>query len=145
MPIYTPPTKDQQFILHDLLKISESDIPGYSELDRDFTSAVLEEAGKIAVNVLLPINASGDQQGCTLENGVVRTPDGFKEAFNTVREGGWTSLDADPEFGGQGMPYIMQSMVGEYSAAANVAFAIYNSLTHDAVSAIAKHGTDAQK
>ena len=76
MPIYTPPTKDQQFILHDLLKISESDIPGYSELDRDFTSAVLEEAGKIAVNVLLPINASGDHQGCTLENGVVRTPDG---------------------------------------------------------------------
>ena len=145
MPIYTPPTKDQQFILHDLLKVSESDIPGYSELDPDFTSAVLEEAGKIAVNVLLPINASGDQQGCTLENGVVRTPDGFKEAFATVRDGGWTALDANPDYGGQGMPYVMQSMVGEYSAAANVAFAIYNSLTHDAVSAIDKHGTDAQK
>ena len=145
MPTYTPPLKDQQFLLHDVFRISETDIPGYDDLDRDFTAAVLGEAGRIAAEVLAPLNPVGDRQGCVLENGVVRTPDGFREAFETVRAGGWTSLDADPEYGGQGMPYIVQSLVGEYNASANVAFAIYNSLTHDAVSALEVHGSDAQK
>ena len=87
MPTYTPPVKDQQFILHDLLKISESDVPGYDELDRDFTSAVLEEAGKIAANVLQPLNVVGDKEGCVLENGVVRTPKGFKAAWDEMAAG----------------------------------------------------------
>ena len=112
MPTYTPPVKDQQFILHDLLKISESDVPGYDELDRDFTSAVLEEAGKIAANVLQPLNTVGDKEGCVLENGVVRTPKGFKAAWDEMAAGGWMGLDASPDYGGQGMPHLLNTATG---------------------------------
>ena len=93
MPRYTAPTKDMQFILHDLLRVSESTIPGYDELEADFTSAVLEEAGKLTSEVLAPLNVTGDKEGCRLENGVVYTPAGFKDAFAKVKEGGWTGLD----------------------------------------------------
>ncbi|CTQ50433.1 acyl-CoA dehydrogenase C-terminal domain-containing protein [Jannaschia donghaensis] len=145
MPSYTAPTKDMQFVLHDVLKASTQDIPGYEELDRDFTGAVLEEAGKLAQDVLHPLNAVGDTQGCVLENGIVRTPDGFKEAFDQVRDGGWTALDCDEEYGGQGLPYLMQTGVGEILSSANMAFNMYQGLTHGAYSAIHAHGTDAQK
>ena len=145
MTTFTPPVKDQQFILHNVLKISESNIPGYDELDRDFTGAVLEEAGKIAANVLHPLNATGDQQGCTLENGVVRTPDGFKDAWKQMSEGGWMGLDANPDHGGQGMPYLLNTATGELFSAANMAFQMYVGLSHGAASALAVHGTDQQK
>ncbi|MEC3862481.1 acyl-CoA dehydrogenase C-terminal domain-containing protein [Mesobacterium sp. TK19101] len=145
MPIYAAPTKDMQFILHDVLKASESDVPGYEELDRDFTGAVLEEAGKLATEVLLPLNAVGDQQGCTLENGVVRTPDGFKAAFEAIKEGGWTALDCDPDYGGQGLPYLMNTAAMEPFVSANMAFNMYQGLTHGAYSAIYVHGSDEQK
>ena len=145
MPTYTPPTKDMQFVLHDVLNVSDSDIPGYDELDRDFTNAVLDEAGKLASEVLAPLNVVGDKQGCTLENGVVRTPDGFKEAFDQVREGGWTALDCDPEYGGQGLPYLMSTAVGEMLSAANMAFNMYQGLTHGAYNAIHAHGSEEQK
>ena len=79
MTTYTAPVKDMQFVLHELLEVSKSDILGYDELEADFTSAVLEEAGKIASEVMHPLNAVGDQEGCTLENGIVRTSPGFAE------------------------------------------------------------------
>lgn len=145
MPIYKAPTKDMDFILHDLLKVSEQQIPGYDEMERDFTSAVLEEAGKITSEVLAPLNAVGDQEGCRLENGVVYTPTGFKAAFDQVREGGWTGLDCDPEYGGQGMPYVLGAAVGEMFSGSNQAFTMYQGLTHGAYSAIHAHGTDEQK
>ena len=145
MTTFTPPVKDQQFILHDVLKISESNVPGYDELDRDFTGAVLEEAGKIAANVLHPLNAIGDQQGCTLENGVVRTPDGFKDAWKQMSEGGWMGLDANPDHGGQGMPYLLNTATGELFSAANMAFQMYVGLSHGAASALAVHGSEDQK
>lgn len=145
MPSYTAPVKDMQFILHDLLDVSAQDIPGFSDLDRDFTSAVLEEAGKIATQVLAPLNAVGDREGCRLENGVVRTPTGFKEAYKQVCEGGWPGLDCDPEYGGQGIPYVLHSAVGEFFSSANMAFQVYNGLTHGAVSAINVHATAEQK
>ena len=145
MPSYTPPTADMQFLLHDVLKVSEADIPGYGELERDFTGAVLEEAGKLAAGVLAPLNRVGDTEGCTLENGVVRTPRGFKAAYDRMREGGWMGLDADPEYGGQGMPYILGTAVGEMFVSANMAFNMYQGLTHGAYSAIHAHGTDEQK
>ncbi len=145
MPSYTPPTKDLQFLLHDVFKVSEQSITGYSDLDRDFTAAVLEEAGKIARDVLQPLNHVGDAEGCTLENGVVRTPTGFKEAYDQMCEGGWNALDADPEYGGQGMPAILNVSTGEMFTAANMAFQMYAGLTHGAISAIHAHGTDAQK
>jgi len=145
MPTYSAPTKDMQFILHDVLNITESDIPGYDELDREFTAAILDEAGKLAENVLAPLNVVGDEQGCTLENGAVRTPDGFKDAYDQMRAGGWIGLDCDPEYGGQGMPYLMNSAVGEIFVSANMAFNMYQGLSHGAYNAIHTHGTDAQK
>ena len=145
MPIYNAPTRDMQFILHDVLQISDSGLPGHDELDREFTEAVLEAAGKLAEEVIAPLNIVGDQQGCTLENGVVRTPEGFGAAFEQVKEGGWTALDCDPEYGGQGMPYLMGVATGELFVSANVAFNMYQGLTHGAYSAIHAHGTEEQK
>ena len=145
MPSYTPPLRDMAFVLHETLKVQDQAVEGYSELDADFTAAILEEAGKIARDVLAPLNLSGDREGCTLENGVVRTPSGFKQAFDTLREGGWTGLDCDPEFGGQGMPYVLATAVGEMHCAANMALMMYPGLTHGAYSAIHAHGSDEQK
>jgi alkylation response protein AidB-like acyl-CoA dehydrogenase len=145
MPSYTAPTKDQQFILHNVLNISEMDIPGFADLDRDFTDAVLTEAGKIASEVLAPLNAVGDKQGCSLENGAVRTPDGFKDAYAKMSEGGWMSMDLAEEYGGQGLPYIMHTAAMEPMVSANMAFNMYPGLTHGNISAIVTHGTDAQK
>ncbi|NND22708.1 MAG: acyl-CoA dehydrogenase [Silicimonas sp.] len=145
MATYTPPVKDQQFILHEVLKVSESDIPGYDEMDRDFTQAVLDEAGKIAANVLQPLNKVGDEQGCVLENGVVRTPEGFKDAWQQMAEGGWMGLDADTEYGGQGMPHLLNTATGELFSTANMAFQMYVGLSHGAASALYAHGSDDQK
>ena len=145
MPRYTAPTKDMQFILHDLLKVSESTIPGYDELEADFTSAVLEEAGKLTSEVLAPLNVTGDKEGCRLENGVVYTPAGFKDAFAKVKEGGWTGLDMPEQYGGQNMPAVLGSAVGELFSGSNMAFTMYQGLTHGAASAILAHGTEAQK
>ncbi|MDG2340889.1 MAG: acyl-CoA dehydrogenase C-terminal domain-containing protein [Paracoccaceae bacterium] len=145
MPSYTAPIKDIQYVLHDLLNISELQTSGYSELDRDTTAAIFSEAGKVAEQVLAPLNLSGDEQGCKLENGVVTTPDGFKEAFEIVKEGEWCALDCDPEYGGQGMPYLVGSIANEIFSSANMAFSMYQGLTHGAYSAIHAHGTDQQK
>ena len=145
MPIYNAPVRDMQFILHDVLDVSASGLPGHDELDRDFTEAVLDAAGKLATDVLTPLNRVGDQEGCVLENGVVRTPEGFKAAFEAMKEGGWTALDCDPEYGGQGMPYLMGLATGELFVSANMAFNMYQGLTHGAYSAIHAHGTDEQK
>ena len=143
--IYTAPVKDMQFLLHQVMGVTASDIPGYSDLDPGFTGAVLEEAGKLASAVLAPLNPVGDHEGCSLENGVVRTPTGFKTAFDQLRAGGWTALDCAVEFGGQGLPYLMHTVVNEALVSANMAFHMYQGLTHGAYSAIHIHGTEAQK
>ncbi|MEL6167124.1 MAG: acyl-CoA dehydrogenase C-terminal domain-containing protein [Pseudomonadota bacterium] len=145
MPSYAAPTKDMQFVLHEVLNVSDAPIPGYAELDPDFTHAVLEEAGKLSVEVLQPLNTVGDEEGCELENGVVRTPNGFKAAYEKMREGGWMGLDADPVYGGQGMPYLLGTAVGEMFVSANMAFNMYQGLTHGAVAAIHAHGSEDQK
>ncbi len=145
MPSYVAPVKDMQFLLHDVLQVSASDVAGYADLDAAFTAAVLEEAGKVATDVLTPLNASGDREGCRMENGTVRTPKGFKEAFAAMKDGGWTALDCDPEYGGQGLPYLMGTAVGEIFVSANMAFNMYQGLTHGAYSAIHTHGTPEQK
>ncbi|SCM66903.1 acyl-CoA dehydrogenase C-terminal domain-containing protein [Donghicola eburneus] len=145
MPTYTAPVKDMQFILHDVLNVAQSDIPGYDELDRDTTQAILDEAAKLSENVLAPLNKVGDEQGCKLENGVVTTPEGFKDAYDQMCEGGWIGLDCDPEYGGQGMPYLVNSAVGEMFVSANMAFNMYQGLSHGAISAIQTHGSPEQK
>ncbi|MFY0682314.1 MAG: acyl-CoA dehydrogenase C-terminal domain-containing protein [Thalassovita sp.] len=145
MPSYTAPTKDLQFVLHDLFKISEQDVPGYADLEADFTGAILEEAGKITSELLAPLNVVGDKEGCQLENGVVRTPTGFKAAFDQVREGGWTGMDMPEQYGGQGLPQVMGTAIGEMFSASNQSFTMYQGLTHGAASAILAHGTEQQK
>ena len=145
MTIYNPPTKDMDFVLHEVLNVSQSDIPGYADLERDFTAAILEEAGKLTRDVLAPLNAVGDHEGCVLENGVVRTPKGFKEAFDQVRDAEWPGLACDPEYGGQGMPFLMGNAVSEMFISSNQAFAMFQGLTNGAYASIHKHGSDEQK
>ncbi|HHL22783.1 MAG TPA: acyl-CoA dehydrogenase [Aliiroseovarius sp.] len=145
MPAYVPPTDEMTFLLHEVLEADRADIPGYEEMSPDFTAAVLDEAGKLARDVLAPLNPVGDREGCRLDNGVVRTPTGFKDAFDQMRQGGWTGLDCDPEYGGQGMPYLLGTAVGEMWVSANMAFNMYQGLTHGAYNTIHQHGTDAQK
>lgn len=105
---------------------------------------MLEEAGKLGSEVLAPLNPVGDR-GCTLENGVVRTPEGFQQAFDLLRDGGWTSLACDPDFGGQGLPAILHTAAGEYHSSANMAFMMFSGLTLGAWRAIHEHGSDEQK
>ncbi len=146
MPAYDPPLTDYRFVLHEALKVqAETAIGGYDELTPDFTGAVLDEAGRIAREVLAPLNQTGDRQGCRLENGVVRTPEGFREAFALLRDGGWPSMECDPAYGGQGMPAILNICVGAMQSAANMAFMMYSGLTHGAYSALHAHGTPEQK
>ncbi|MBR9862384.1 MAG: acyl-CoA dehydrogenase [Rhodobacteraceae bacterium] len=145
MPTYSAPTKDMAFVLHDVLDVTNENIPGYEDLTPDFTSAVLEEAGKITGEVIAPLNVVGDKEGCKLENGVVRTPTGFKAAFDQFREGGWTGIASDEKYGGQGMPYLLGMAVSEMVSSANQAFGMYSGLTNGAYAAIHAHGTDAQK
>ncbi len=145
MPSYAPPTKDMMFVLQDVLDVKNCDIPGYQDLDEEFVSSVLNESGKLAENVLAPLNASGDAEGCHLANGIVRTPKGFKDAFDQVKAGRWPSLDCDPDYGGQGMPFVIASAVTEMFSSANMAFSMFQGLTHGAYSAIWAHGSDELK
>ena len=145
MPRYTPPVRDISFILQDVLDVAGANIPGYEDLDEEFVSAVLNESGKLCEEVLAPLNTIGDVQGCVLENGIVRTPHGFKDAFEEVKSGGWPGLDCDPEFGGQGIPFVLASAVTEMFSSSNMAFSMYQGLTHGAYSAIHAHGSEEQK
>src|SRR5437879_5733040 len=114
MPNYRPPLRDIQFVLHELLDVPTQlrALPPHAEHDADTINQVLEEAGKFCVNVTLPLNQSGDREGCRyLGHGVVETPRGFKEAFQKYRDGGWPGLICDPEMGGQGLPQVVNCSV----------------------------------
>lgn len=145
MPSYTAPVKDMQFLLHEVLNISASDIPGYADLDAGFTAAILGEAGKLGSEVFAPLNPVGDREGCRLENGVVSTPTGFKDAFEAMKEGGWNGLDLPEEFGGQNLPVLMGTAVGEIFCSSNMALNMYQGLTHGAINALLAHGSEEQK
>jgi alkylation response protein AidB-like acyl-CoA dehydrogenase len=145
MPQYTAPLNDISFVLHEVLKVTEQDIPGYEELEPELTSAILEEAGKLASNVFAPINLSGDQQGCQLVDGKVVVPDGFTEAYQEFCEGGWTALDHPEEFGGQNLPTCFGLSVSELFASANQPLSMYPGLSHGATKAIYAHASDELK
>jgi alkylation response protein AidB-like acyl-CoA dehydrogenase len=143
MQTYKAPLRDMRFVLHELHDSTAlSQLNGLQDVTPDLMDSILEEAAKLAEEVLLPLNASGDEQGCVLENGVVRTPKGFKEAYTTFREGGWTALSADPRYGGQGLPESLNKLVEEMSCSANLSFGLYPGLTHGAYQAIHSHATD---
>jgi alkylation response protein AidB-like acyl-CoA dehydrogenase len=146
MQTYNAPLRDMRFVLHELHGLDKLNAyPKYADFTPDVVDSVLEEAAKIATEVLLPLNAVGDLEGCHLENGVVRTPKGFKEAYNLFREGGWASLGSDPQWGGQGLPESVNKLVEEMISATNCAFGLYPGLTHGATRAIEGHGSDELK
>ena len=145
MTSYRAPARDIDFLLHEVMRVTESDIPGYADLDRTVTRAIVDEAGKLSAEVYEPLNVVGDREGCRLENGVVRTPTGFKAAFDKLREGGWTGIDCAEEYGGQGMPNLIGTAVGELWVSGNMALNMYHGLTHGAYSTIHAHGTEAQR
>ena len=146
MQTYKAPLRDMRFVLHELHDSATlSRLRGLEDVSPELMDHILEEAAKVAEEVLLPINASGDEDGCVLENGVVRTPKGFKEAYGTFRQGGWTALSADPRYGGQGLPESLNKLVDEMFCSANLAFGLYPGLTHGACQAIASHARDELK
>jgi alkylation response protein AidB-like acyl-CoA dehydrogenase len=146
MTIYRAPLRDMRFVLHELLGVEKlAALPGYEDATPDVIDAVLEEGAKLCENVLLPLNRSGDEEGCLLENGVVRTPKGFQEAYDVFVEGGWTGLAADPAFGGQGLPKALKSMVDEMVCSANLSFGIYPGLSGGAYNAIERHAPEELK
>ncbi|AZN70792.1 acyl-CoA dehydrogenase [Georhizobium profundi] len=147
MPVYKAPVDDTLFILNDVLGFERyNNLAGFSEASSDIVEAVLQEGGKFAEEVLFPLNQVGDREGCErLADGQVKTPTGFKQAFEQYREGGWLGLAADPEYGGQGLPYALHTAVGEFMSSANMALMMYPGLTQGAIAAIQVHGSDEQK
>jgi alkylation response protein AidB-like acyl-CoA dehydrogenase len=146
MAEYQPPLRDYQFIYHELFDPAQIQaLPGCEEFDGDLVNAVVEEAGKFFTEVLLPLNRSGDEEGCQLEDGAVRTPTGFKAAYDQYVEAGWTSFACDPEYGGQGLPNAVTLLVQEMLCACNLSFGMYPGLSHGAYNAIEAHGDDELK
>ena len=149
MPTYTPPLRDMQFVLHEVFNTAEElkALPAHAETDADTINAVIEEAGKFAAEVAFPLNISGDTEGCKLDNSThaVTTPKGFKEAYAQYVEGGWPALSCDPEYGGQGLPFVVNQCVYEMLNSANQAWTMYPGLSHGAYEALHAHGTDEQK
>ncbi len=146
MATYKAPLRDISFVLHELWQFEDlAQLPGYEEATRDLVDAVLEEGAKFCENELFPLNRSGDEEGCTYENGVVRTPKGFKEAYDAFAEGGWLSLSFDPEYGGQGLPKALNVVLEELICASNLSFGMYPGLSGGAYNAVEMHGDDALK
>ena len=146
MQVYEAPLRDMKFVLHELHQDDGfGGLEALSEFTPDLTDAILGEAARVAQEILLPLNRTGDIEGCRLENGVVRTPAGFKEAYAQFREGGWCALASDAEWGGQGLPETVNKMTEEMICAANVSFSLYPGLTHGATTAIEGFATDELK
>jgi 3-(methylsulfanyl)propanoyl-CoA dehydrogenase len=146
MPSYKAPLRDMRFVLYELHDgAALPELPGYEEFTPDLVNPVLDEAAKICEEVLHPLNRSGDEEGCTLENGVVRTPKGFKEAYQQFSECGWTSVACKPEYGGQGIPKVVNTMIEEMICSSNLSFGMYPGLSYGAYVALANYGTPEQK
>ena len=147
MPAYRAPIQDIGFLLNNVFTADTlfSSMPGTEEVSTDLTSAIVEEAGKIAEGLLAPINQSGDQQSCQYDDGVVTTPDGFKEAYKAYAEGGWAGLTGEVAYGGQGMPKTLSALIEEMSFAANSSFALFTILTTGATLTLSQHGSEELK
>lgn len=149
MPQYTPPMRDMQFVMHELLNVVDElkMLPAHADIDADTINAVLEEGGKFAAEVIAPINLSGDAEGCTLDKATheVSAPKGFKEAYKQYVEGGWPALSCDPEYGGQGLPLLVNQFFYEMLNSANQAWTMYPGLSHGAYEALHAHGTPEQQ
>ncbi len=145
MPAYRAPLRDMRFVFDEVLGASQvlQDLPDQGEFSSDLADAILEEAAKLAENVLAPLNGPGDQQGCQYDpqTKAVTVPQGFKQAYKQFAEGGWTALACSPEFGGQGLPHVLNMLVEEMICSANLSLGMYPGLTHGAINALTEHGS----
>ncbi|MBI3157268.1 MAG: acyl-CoA dehydrogenase C-terminal domain-containing protein [Burkholderiales bacterium] len=149
MPQYTPPLRDMQFVMHELLDVAAvlKTLPRHQEIDAETLDAVIEQAGKFAAEVIFPLNASGDAEGCRLDPKTheVSAPKGFRQAYKAYVEGGWPALSCDPEYGGQGLPLVLNQCLYEMLNASNQAWTMYPGLSHGAYECLHAHGTPEQK
>ena len=146
MPTYKAPLGDIRFVLEDLLDVGQlTHLPGFGDATPDVLAAVIEEASKLCEEVLAPLNQQGDAEGCHYENGVVRTPRGFRQAYVAYAQGGWPAMVASPEYGGQGLPHIAYVVLDEMLCSSNLAFSMYPLLAHGMVGALERWGDDELK
>ena len=148
MPQYTAPLNDMSFVLFDVLKAQDLSLcPGFEDANEEMIRAVMDEASKLAENILQPINQSGDIEGCHFdpETKLVTTPKGFKEAYKAFAEGGWSGLSASPEYGGQGLPHLIKIVVDEMACSTNLSMGMYPGLSHGAIDALTLHASDELK
>ena len=149
MPQYTPPLRDMQFVMHEVLNVVDELklLPAHAEIDADTINAVIAEGGKFAAEVLAPLNQSGDAEGCTLDKTTheVSAPKGFRQAYAQFVAGGWPALSCDPAFGGQGLPLIVNQCLYEMLNSSNQAWTMYPGLSHGAYEALHAHGSDEQR
>ena len=144
MTRYNPPVDDMRFLLSDVFDFDAqmAALPGYEEVNAELAVSILEEGGKFCADILEPLNRTGDEEGCKLEHGLVATPRGFPEAYKAFVEAGWGGLSGDPQFGGQGLPRVLQVLFDEMLSSANMSFGLFPGLTRGAVEAIAHYATD---
>ena len=144
---YQPPVRDHMFLLADVLGIAQyGDLPGFAEAPMDVLGQIIEEGGRFSAEVLAPLNAVGDKEGCKWSpDHSVTTPTGFKDAYAKLVEGGWPAIGAEIAYGGQGLPHVINLSFSEMSSSANMAFSMYPGLTHGAYSAILNGGSHTQK
>jgi len=146
MPQYKAPVRDFQFVLNEYLNLAQyKDVPGFADAGEELMTPVLEAAAQMCEEVLFPLNQKGDKQGLKYDNGKVILPDGFKEAYQTYVEGGWPSFTCDPQYGGQGLPEVLNMPLMEMVCSANLAFGLTPGLSHGAYNAIMLHASDALK
>lgn len=146
MPIYNAPMEDIKFVLHDVLGAEKlTEIPDFAEASPDLIDQILEEGAKICEEVLFPLNQSGDEEGCTWKDGEVTTPKGFKEAYDAFTQAGWCGVSADPDFGGMGLPALVNTVMQEMICSANFSFGMYPGLSQGAYEALHHFGTQKQK
>jgi alkylation response protein AidB-like acyl-CoA dehydrogenase len=147
MPEYKVPLREIQFVMNEVLESEKhyASLPGCEDATPDMISAIIEEGAKFAERVLAPLNQVGDREGCQFNEGEVKTPTGFKEAYQQYVEGGWPSLSHDPAHGGQGLPESIGTIISEMVGTANWSWSMYPGLSHGAMNTLSEHGTDEQK
>ncbi|MFN7709957.1 MAG: acyl-CoA dehydrogenase C-terminal domain-containing protein [Holosporales bacterium] len=147
MPLYEAPLRDMRFVMMELFGTDAiRRLPGCEEVSDDLITAIMNESAKFCQNVLLPLNRTGDEEGCTHHgNGVVTTPKGFKEAYQQYVENGWAGLSCDPKYGGQGLPEVVTLFLEEMVCSTNLSFGLYPGLTRGAIQLLSTHGSDALK